>query len=273
MRLLAPLLALAFALPASAGGLDDLAGKAIDEYTLSVRGRCWSSEQNSRVQDSRTSQVGSVIDFVDDTELDRRIYIPWVDAEIRFKELALRFDFWYGNDQVRGEFKDGEGFDGHVFLKGDNAVMRFTAQQGSGHFEWIPFDFGSEKKIGLEIGVLIGARMTRMEADINDSVSGEHFRSSIVAAGPDPGITITLGMFNFLSLEGQITAMQFKIGTYDYRSLDASVELRFFIDTHFYIGLGYKYCYASMESGDADRNGRLLEFVYHGPFAGIGLQF
>ncbi|KAF0241072.1 MAG: hypothetical protein FD180_4632 [Planctomycetota bacterium] len=273
MRPLAPLLALAFALPASAGGLVELAGKSIDDYTFSLRGRCWSSDQNSKVQDSTTAQPGSVIDLFDDTELDHRLYMPWVDAEFRFKELAIRFDYFWANDQIRGEFREGEAFDGHIFLKGDRAHTRFTAQQGSGHFEWIPFDFGSEKKIGLEIGVLIGARITRMEARFRASSTGERFHSSLVGWGPDPGVTVTLGLLNFLSVEARVSGMQFRIGTYDYRALDASVELRVFIDDHFYIGLGYKYCYTSVIKGEADERGRLLEFAYFGPFAGIGLQF
>jgi hypothetical protein len=273
MRPLAPLLALFFALPATAGGLVELAGKSIDDYTFSLRARCWSSEQNAKVQDSSSGQKGSVIDYFEDTELDNRLYMPWVDAELRVKELAIRFDYWWASDQTRGKFKEGEGFDGHVFLKGDRALMRFTAQQGSGHFEWIPFDFGSEAKIGLEIGILIGARITRMEAEFRDSNSGEHYRSSFVGAGPDPGLTVTLGMLNFLSLEARVSGMQFRLGTYDYRALDASAELRVFIDDHFYIGLGYHYGYASVERGDPDEDGRLLEVVYHGPFAGIGLQF
>ncbi|MEK7468699.1 MAG: hypothetical protein AAB074_14910 [Planctomycetota bacterium] len=273
MRPLAPLLVLALALPASAGGLVELAGKSIDDYTFSFRARCWTSDQNSLVQDSTTAQPGSAIDLFDDTDLDRRIYMPWVDAELRFDELAIRFDYFWANDQIRGEFREGEGFDGHVFLRGDRALMRFQAQQGSGHFEWIPLDLGSEKTIGLEIGLLFGARLTRMEAQFRDSASGQQFHSSLVGVGPDPGLTITLGVLNFLSVEGRVSGMQFRLGTYDYRALDASVELRFFIDDHFYIGLGYKYCYASIAKGEADENGRLLEFAYFGPFAGIGLQF
>jgi hypothetical protein len=273
MRPLATLLVLAFALPASAGGFVDLGGKSIDDYTLSLRLHAWSSEQNSQAQDSTSTQPGSVIDFFEDTDLDDRLYFPWVDAELRFKELAIRFDYWWVNDQDRGDFSEDEGFDGHIFLKGDRALVRFTAQQGSGHFEWIPIDLGSEKKIGLEIGLLIGARVTRMEAEIRDSASGDHFRSSLVAAGPDPGLSLTLGFLNIFSIEAKVTGMQFKLGTYDYRSLDASAELRIFVDDHFYIGLGYKYCYASVAKGDPDDNGRYLEVVYHGPFAGIGLQF
>ena len=67
--------------------------------------------------------------------------------------------------------------------------------------------------------------------------------------------------------------MQFRIGTYDYRSLEAGAELRIFIDDHFYIGLGYHYDFRSIEKGDSTDNGRMLEFLYHGPSVGIGLQF
>ncbi len=273
MRPLAALLLLASALPAPAGGLVELAGKSIDDYTFSARGRAWSSDQGAEIQDSKTVQQGSLIDLFDDTDLDNRLYMPWVDAELRFQELAIRFDCWWASDHVRGEFASDEGFDGHVFLKGDDALFRFTAFQGSAHFEWIPLDLGSSKKIGLEVGLLIGGRITRMEAEIRDSASGEHYRSSVVAAAPDLGLTVSLGLLNFLELETWVTGMQFRIGTWDYRSLEAGAELRVFIDDHFYIGLGYHYDFRSIEKGDSTDNGRLLDFLYHGPSVGIGLQF
>lgn len=273
MRPLAALLLLASALPAPAGGLVELSGKSIDDYAFSLRARAWTSDQYAEVQDSKSVQQGSVIDFFNDTDLDRRIYMPWAAAELRFDELAIRFDAWWASDHVRGDFKDSEGFDGHVFLPGDRALTRFTAMQGSGHLEWIPLDFGSSKKIGLEVGFLLGARVTRMEAEIRDSASGEHYRSSVVGGAPDVGLTISLALLNFIELETWVTGMQFRIGTYDYRSLEAGAELRIFIDDHFYIGLGYHYDFRSIERGDATDNGRLLEFLYHGPSVGIGLQF
>ncbi|MCC6741460.1 MAG: hypothetical protein IT452_20645 [Planctomycetia bacterium] len=273
MRPLFTLLLLAAALPARAGGLVDLGGKSIDDYTLSLRGRAWTSEQNSLVQSSEDLQPGSAIDFFDDTDLDDRLFMPWAEAELRFDELALRFDAWWGSDSKRGEFLESEGFDGHVFLDGDRALFRFTTIQGSGHFEWIPLDFGSSKTIGLEVGFLLGARITRMEAYIRDSASGESYRSSTVGWGPDPGLSVSVGLLNFMELEARVCGMQFRLGTYDYRAIDAWAELRFFIDDHFYVGLGYRYNYTSVERGDADDDGRLLEFLYHGPSVALGLQF
>ncbi|MCE9581804.1 MAG: hypothetical protein K8T20_04725 [Planctomycetes bacterium] len=272
MRPLLPLLLLALALPVSAGGFTDLGGKPIDEFTFSLRARAWASNQSGEVQDSRDGQDGSNVDFFADTDLDRHVYMPWGDAELRFKELALRFNAWGTTDTVRGEFKDDEAFAGHVFLQGDKALTRFSGVQGAFHFEWIPFDFGSEKKIGFEIGFLIGARVTRMEAFVRDSASGDRFRSSTIGGAPDLGLTLSLGFLNCVQIEAWVAGMQFRLGTYDYRAIDAGIEGRVYVDDHFYFGIGYHFNYTAIERGDARDNGNLLQMKYDGPSIMIGIQ-
>ncbi|NUN50501.1 MAG: hypothetical protein HUU15_16935 [Candidatus Brocadiae bacterium] len=271
MRVLITVLTLA--LPACAGGLFDLDGKSIDEYGAVLRLRGWSSEMDAGVQDSTDLQPGSIIEFDEDTPLDRRLYIPEVDLELRFAELAFHLTTWRASDSTRGSFREDEGFDGHAFATGDRALHRFRVWQAAAHFEWIPFDLGSHKTIGLEIGAIIGARLTRMEAFFRDSASGKHYRSTSTAALPDLGVTVSLGFLNCVEIEGWASGMYAPFSNWDYVSINGGIEIRLHLDQHFYFGGGYRFSSGSIERGDADDDGRLLEYLYHGPSVTFGLRF
>jgi hypothetical protein len=272
-----PLRALALAAlaatPAAAGGIFDYEGKAIDENGWTIRLRAWESIQDAAVQDSTDTQQGSVIEFDEDTDLDRRLYIPEVEFEIRYDEIAVHIGAWRASDSERGQFYEDEGFDGHVFAAGDRAHQRFRVTQGTLHFEWIPLDLGSERKFGFELGFIVGARITRMEASFRDSASGEHFRSTSTAALPDLGLTLCVGFLNIFQIEAWGSGMAFDVSGWDYRWINAGGELRVFLDSHFYLGGGYRFSTGSIERGDSDDDGRLLEYTWHGWEATIGFVF
>jgi hypothetical protein len=261
------------AIPAAAGGLTDLTGKAVDEYGFAIRGRAWMSDQESAAQDSTENQPGSVIDFDDDLDLTGDPFIPDLEIEYRTKELAFHLHGWYANESHTEQTEEDEAFDGSFIPAGEEVTGRFRIIQTALHFEWIPIDLGSSKKIGLEVGVILGVRFTEFDARIRRDATGDRLKSDVTAALPDIGATLNVGLLNFLELEVQVSGFGLDVSGYDYLSINGSAELRIFLDEHFYFGAGYRFSSGSLERDDADEDGRVLEYEYHGPMVTLGVQF
>ena len=273
MRILCALVFAASAIPATAGGFTDISGKSIDDYGFAIRGRAWMSDQDSAVQDSTRLQPGTVIDFEDDLDFDGDPFIPELDLEFRSDELALHAMAWYSAEGDRTHMEQDEGFDGRILLAGDEVSARFRVVQAAVHFEWVFLDLGSSKKIGLELGVIVGARWTRFEADIRPHATHERLHSGAQAALPDLGLTLCIGFLNIFEIEAYASGMVLDVGSYDYESINGGAELRIYIDDHFYFGGGYRFSSGSLERGDSEEDGRLLEYEYHGPMVTLGIQF
>jgi len=273
MRSLCVLLVLGSALPASAGGFVDISGKPIDEYSFVIRGRCWATLQNTSVQDSSKNVNGTVIDLDTDLDMDDRAYIPEGELEFRYKEVAIHLNTMFLTDTSRKTLEEDEAFDGQALLAGDRFKSRFRTFQAGAAFEWIPIDLGSAKTIGLEIGFLIGARWTTYDTYIRDRLTGERFQSSSWGVLPELGLTVNLGLLNIFEIEAHVSGMWLKFNTYDESAVDTGIEARIHVDSHFYFGIGYRLVSASLERGDREDRGTLVEYLYHGPSVTLGLQF
>ncbi|MBI2920991.1 MAG: hypothetical protein HYY18_07890 [Planctomycetes bacterium] len=273
MRILCTLVFSACALTATAGGFTDISGKAIDDYGFAIRGRAWMTDQDSAVQDSTRTQPGTVIDFDDDLDFDGDPLIPELDLEFRTEELALHAMAWYSAEGDNTTSREDEGFDGRIILAGDALSARFRVVQAAVHFEWVFLDFGSSKTFGLEVGVIVGARWTRFDADIRPTATHERLHSGAQAVLPDLGLTLCVGFLNIFEIEAYASGMVLDVSTYDYESINGGAELRIYIDKNFYVGGGYRFSSGSLERGDSEEDGRLLEYEYHGPMVTLGIQF
>jgi len=267
--LLLPLLAST----ASAGIIDGMKGKAIDDYTIQLEGRYWLATLNAEMMADTSFLDGTDIDLDSDLGLDETEQLWEVDATLRVKTLLVHLAYTqavFENDKTLSETIS---FEGHTFTVSDNVHSSVRLILGGLDLEYLLLDVGSGTSFGFELGVGTGVRYLRFQGRIASEGTGWAEVADRDAWIPVISVYASVAVVNILRVDLQVGGLKLpRIGGFRGMLIDGSIEAKVFLHHLVYVGIGYRLLYleADYEKGgnSVELNGRVGGF-----FGAVGVVF
>lgn len=260
---------------ASAGGLLDLKGKAIDDYTIDLQGRYWFGKLAGDVKTDTKTIDGTSISLPSDLKLDvpARPLIEGV-AHLRLSKLLIRAAYFQAAFRENVVLDESLTYLGETFTIGTEVKTAATIHVGALDAEFTLLDQGKAQTFELRVSAGIGGRYLGFRGHIRENISG--FAASDTENGIIPVVAANASvvLLNLVSVEAEIAGMALpdtSILRVRGKFLDASLEARLWIFTNAYVAAGYRFCllrvtYDSIDGVDV--NTRLK-----GLFLGVGIAF
>lgn len=265
------LLALAGA-PVCAGGLFDLDGKPIDEYTFAIEGRAWRAELNGDTEVDEEDFEGDEVDLEEDLDLDNDRLAGEGLVRIRLKRFRIEGRFFQQEFDGENVLEQSFRFDGDTFVTFEEVEGEITVRSGGVDVEYIVIDIGEEKAVGFELGAGIGARYLFAEAAIKRTTGGRRAHEDSDTVVPVVRLSAEVFIANCLSFAADAEAMHIRFRDVTTTFGDVTAQVKLFLHHHAYLALGYRYVAIELEdrgsSNDFD-----IELATQGWFAGLCLQF
>ncbi|MBI2919708.1 MAG: hypothetical protein HYY18_01335 [Planctomycetes bacterium] len=272
MGLRTAFLVLLTASPAAAGGLFDLDGKPIDEDTFRIEGRAWRSELHGSLEVDEGDFRGDEVDVEDDLDLDQDRLAGEGIVTLRLKRFRFEGRFWQqefeGSDVVSQDFT----YNGTTYRTFERVDSEVTLRAGGVDAEYILFDIGTAKKIGLEIGAGVGARYLFAEGAVTRDPGGPRERVDEDTVIPVVRASASLAFLNCLALEGDAEAMHIRYRDITTTYVEATVQAKLFLHHHVWLGVGYQYAGIELEDRGSDDDFD-IELNVRGWFASLGFAF
>ncbi|MBI2920992.1 MAG: hypothetical protein HYY18_07895 [Planctomycetes bacterium] len=254
----------------ASAGLIDLNGKPIDEFTFALEGRLWRSELGGSIRVEENS-FGTLIEFDEDLNLDSAE--EEIEGVILFRAKSLLIRGAY----VEATFKDTETlersftFAGTTFSVSESVEAETTFRIGGVEVEWLLLNVGSAAKIGLEIGLGIGARYLSVSAEFHSETTGISERERKNTVVPVISASASLGVMNFLRLDANLAGLWFDYLGIEGLFLDGSISAKLFLYHSVWVGLGYRYAGLDLEFNHGDDFE--IDVSLSGVFVALGVQF
>ncbi|MAN12735.1 hypothetical protein [Sphingobium naphthae] len=212
------------------------------------------------------AEIGTDIDFEKDLALDRGEVLPSFNAGARFGKVIVGADFY--KLQRRGETSLSRdiSFDGVIYPANVEVESGFDSE-----IYRLTVGYALVQKPNLELGVAIGAHVTRFEMSLSGlaSLGGEAAQTEVrrrdaLAPLPTIGAFGTWKVAPRVELNGRFDWLSLEIDDYDGRLLNAQVGANYLVTKNIAVGVAYRYVDYRLGI-EKDRWDGLVRYKLYGP--------